>query len=219
MRYLPVMLDLAGRRALVVGGGAVATRKISRLIDAGAQVRVVAIRASAPLREMAAREERLELLLRPYRSRDLKGVCLVFRATGRPEVEQEVWESADRAGLWVNAADDHEHCSFLLPAILERGPLLVAVGTGGASPALAVRVRDEIAASLGSEYTAAAELLGGLRRSLPPSPARGRALAELLDGGLLEALRQGDRGRVERLVDEARRGLVRAASGGGDGGV
>ncbi len=217
MRYLPVMLDLAERRVLVVGGGAVAERKVTRLLEAGAVVRVVALEATPRLLSMAEAEARLDLELRAYAESDLDGTSLVFTATGDPDVEQAVSEASTQRGLWVNAADDPVRCTFLMPAILERGPLQVAVSTGGASPALATRVRDEIDATLGPEYAAAVELLGALRQTLPPGDARARVFADLLDGGLLEALRQGDDARVERMTDEARRGLAKAATRGGEG--
>ncbi len=217
MRYLPVMLDLSGRRVLVVGGGGVATRKVLRLAESGAFVRVVALEATDELRSLAASDERIDLHLRAYAEADLEEVALVFSATGDESVEQAVSDAARRRGIWMNAADDPNRCSFLMPAVLERGPLQVSVSTGGASPALARRVRDEIDAALGPEYASAVELLGGLRLSLPAGGARGRVFAELLDGGLLEAIRQGDDARVERMTDEARRGLAKAASRGEEG--
>ncbi|MDG2303071.1 MAG: bifunctional precorrin-2 dehydrogenase/sirohydrochlorin ferrochelatase [Candidatus Binatia bacterium] len=217
MRYLPVMLDLAGRLVLVVGGGTVATRKVSRLLEAGARVRVVAIDVAGALRSLVQEDGPVELHQRPFDAADLEGVSLVFSATGDLAVEQAVFDEAERRGLWVNAADEVERCSFLMPAALERGPLQVAVSTGGASPTLATRVRDEIDATLGEEYVVAVELLGRLRETLPPGAGRARAFADLLDGGLLEAIRQGDDARVERMAEGARRGLARAASQGGEG--
>jgi siroheme synthase-like protein len=213
MRYLPVMLDVAGRRVLVVGGGATATQKASRLLAAGARLRVVAPVITADLVALTDGRSDVEFHRRDFREGDLDGVVLVFSATGVREVERAVRDAAERAGLWVNAVDDPEHCSFLMPATLARGPLEIAVSTGGASPALARRVRDEIGASLGPEYGAAAEILGELRRDLPPGEARQRAFQRLLDGGLLEALRQGDGARVDRMTEEARR---RAAEIGGE---
>lgn len=214
MRYLPVMLDLAGRRVLVVGGGRVATRKVARLLDAGAWVRVVALEASPELRAIGARATTLEILLRAFDSSDLDDVQVVFTATGDGAVEAAVHEAADQRGVWVNAADDPERCSFLMPATLERGALQVAVSTGGESPVLAGRVRDEIDAALGPEYADAVAILGGLRRELPAGQRRSQAFSELVDGGLLEALRQGDEKRVERMTEAARRG---AQAGGGKG--
>lgn len=216
MRYLPVMLDLADRSVLVVGGGGVASRKVERLLGAGASVRVVTIEANEALRQLADSEARVDLILRPYADADLEDVSLVFTATGDPAVEQRVHDTALARGLWVNAADDPDRCSFLMPAVMERGALQVAVSTGGASPALAKRVRDEIEAALGPEYAAAVDVLGALRTTLPPGDARARVLADLLDGGLLEALRQGDDARVQRMTEEARRGISKAVARGGE---
>jgi len=216
MRYLPVMLDLADRTVLVVGGGGVASRKVESLLAAGASVRVVAIEAAEGLKKLAAAEARVDLSLRPYADTDMDDVTLVFTATGDPAVEQRVYDAAIARGLWVNAADDPPRCSFLMPAVMERGGLQVAVSTGGASPALARRVRDEIEAALGAEYAAAVDVLRALRASLPPGPARARAFEDLLDGGLLEALRQGDDARVQRMTAEARQSAAKAASRGGE---
>ncbi len=216
MRTLPVMLNLAGRVVLVVGGGPVATRKVSRLLETGCEVRVVALEAHAAMHELAREEAHVSLEERAFRDVDLDGVDLAFSATGRPEVEDAVLAAARSRGVWINAADDPDRCTFHMPATCERGPLQVAVSTGGASPALAARVRDEVDSILGPEYAAAVELLGRLRSEIEGGPERSRAFADLLDGGLLEALRRGDATRVERLTAHLRRGLARSAAGGGD---
>lgn len=202
------MLDLAGRWVLVVGGGGIAARRVSALLEVGARVRIVAIEANDDLRRMASEDTRVELHLRPYREGDLEGAALVFAATGAADVQKFIAEGAARRGLWVNAADDPAHCSFLMPAILERGPITVSVSTGGESPALAVRLRDELERSLGPEYATAAELLGDLRRNLPPGEARMRALVDLLNGEFLDVLRRNDKKEVERLVSQVRRTIT-----------
>ncbi len=209
MGFLPVILDLGGRTALVVGGGSVATGKVGRLREAGAVVRVVTQEASAELQVLGEDDADITIEIRQFRDEDLEGVDLVFTATGDPDVSRKVAEGARQRGVWMNAADDAARCTFFLPAVLQRGSLQVAVSSGGTSPTLAVRVRDEIDAALGQEYGRAAELLGGLRRSLPAGQDRGKILGQLLDGGLLEALRRGDEGRVERLTEAARRGFRR----------
>ena len=210
MRHFPIMLDLAGRLILVVGGGQIATRRVEGLLRAGARVRVVTIEACEELRTMAEERSELDLHVRPYREDDLAGAALVFSATGDPVLQKEIAASATARGLWVNAADDPEHCSFLMPAILEHGPLTVSVSSGGESPALAVRTRDAIGQHLGPEYIAAAELLAQLRRELPAGESRMQALMALLDQGLLEALREEDSSHVEKLVEEARREVSHA---------
>jgi siroheme synthase-like protein len=201
MRYLPLFVDLAGRECVVIGGGTVAAHKVELLRGVGATVRVVAPAVCAEIERLAA-EGGVSLDRRSFEPADLEGVALAFAATDDTSVQQEVADEARRRNLWLNAVDDPERCSALMPAILERGPITVAVSTGGASPALAARVRDELGAALGEEYARAAELLGTLRARFAPGPARQRAFAALLDEGLLDALRAADGSRVARLIDE-----------------
>jgi siroheme synthase-like protein len=141
----PVVLRLAGRRVLVVGGGPVAARKVQGLLAAGARVTVVAAEVS---REMAALAPDLTLDRRAYRAGEAGEYRLVVTATDDATVQQQVYDDAEAAGVWVNAADDPARCSFTLPAIVRDGPVAVAVSTQGASPALASGLRDRIAAWL-----------------------------------------------------------------------
>jgi precorrin-2 dehydrogenase/sirohydrochlorin ferrochelatase len=135
----PIMLDLDGAPVLVVGGGRVAVRKIEGLLSAGAKVTVVAPSVVDSIRDMAVR-----VVLRPYESGDLDHARLVITATDDPAVNAAVAADATRRDIWVNSADDPANCTFTLPAIARDGPITVAVGTGGASPALASYLRDEI---------------------------------------------------------------------------
>lgn len=137
----PVFLDLRDVPVLVVGGGAVATRKAAGLAAAGAQVTVVAPQISDEVAALAAHVHQRE-----YRPGDCGGFRLVFTATDNPSVNAAVAAEATAGGVWVNSADDPANCSFSLPAIARSGPVIVAVGTGGASPALASHLRDRIAA-------------------------------------------------------------------------
>jgi siroheme synthase-like protein len=141
----PVVLRLAGRRVLVVGGGPVAARKVQGLLAAGARVTVVAAEVSP---EMAALAPDLTLDRRAYRAGEAGEYRLVVTATDDATVQQQVYDDAEAAGVWVNAADDPARCSFTLPAIVRDGPVAVAVSTQGASPALASGLRDRIAAWL-----------------------------------------------------------------------
>ena len=140
----PVVLRVGGRRVLVVGGGAVAARKVDGLVAAGALVTVV-----APVVDDAiASRPDVRIERRPYASSDLAGQRLVIVATDDSLVQREVARDAEAAGIWVNAADDPENCSFFLPAVERRGSVIVAVSTQGASPALASHLRDRIAETL-----------------------------------------------------------------------
>lgn len=139
----PVFLDLGDVPVLLVGGGQVASRKAEGLVAAGARVTVVAPMVSSATRALAA-----EVRERGYEVGDLAGHQLVITATDVPAVNAQVAADAKAAGIWVNSADDPENCSFILPAIARRGPLIAALSTGGASPALAGRLRDRIAAEV-----------------------------------------------------------------------
>ena len=150
----PVMLDLGGVPVLLVGGGRVASRKATALVDAGALLTVVAPAVNDELAELAAVVHR-----RAYASTDIEGHRLVLTATNDASVNAAVAADATAAGIWVNSADDPANCTFILPAVARRGPVVVSVSSGGASPALASHLRDEIAATgLDGVEVAAADL-------------------------------------------------------------
>ena len=151
----PVFLDLTDVPVLLVGGGHVASRKAEGLVAAGARLTVVAPMVLAELRSLAGVVHE-----RGYAADDLAGQQLVITATDSPAVNARVAADARATGIWVNSADDPENCSFILPAIARRGPLIAALSTGGASPALAGRLRDQIAETVltPAAETAAIEL-------------------------------------------------------------
>lgn len=136
----PVFLDLAGVPVLLVGGGKIALRKANGLAGAGAVITVVAPEVTQALVEVAAHVAR-----RPYADGEAGGYQLVITATDDPSVNAHVAADAHAARVWVNSADDPQNCSFILPAIARRGLVTVAVSTGGASPALAGILRQQIA--------------------------------------------------------------------------
>ena len=122
---------------------------------------------------------------------------------------------ARAGGVWLNAVDEPERCSFVMPAILDRDPLVIAVSTSGASPALARRIRDDLDETLGPEYAAAVDTLAKLRGRYAPGPRRQAAFMRIVDGGLLDALRGGDGRRVDELIAAACTGLPEQAAAGG----
>jgi siroheme synthase-like protein len=149
----PLVLDLTGVPVLMVGGGQIAGRKVTGLLAAGARVTVVAPMVSADLASSVH-----DVRERPYRSADIAGHRLVMTATDDPAVNARVASDARRAGVWVNSADDPDNCSFILPAVARRGPVMIAVGTDGASPALARHLRDRIALEILTPAVEAAAL-------------------------------------------------------------
>jgi precorrin-2 dehydrogenase/sirohydrochlorin ferrochelatase len=198
---------MAGRRCLVVGGGPVAERKVAGLLEAGARLTVVSPAVTSRLADWA-RAERIRLIGRDYAASDLVGHSVVFVATDDGRVNADVARDARAAGVLVNAADDPAHCDFILPAVLRRGELTVAVSTGGASPALARTVRDELDAYLDREdYTALARVAADARRTLRDRGTRApweRWRAAL--GGEVRELVRADRldAARERLLDGLR---------------
>ncbi|HEX9819974.1 MAG TPA: bifunctional precorrin-2 dehydrogenase/sirohydrochlorin ferrochelatase [Methylomirabilota bacterium] len=205
MGYYPVSLELAGRRCVVVGGGAVAERRIEGLLAAGAVVTVVSPTLTPVLAEMAA-GGRIRHRARPYRCGDLDGAALALTATGDPAVTAAVALEARERAVSLNAADDPAHCDVMLPAVVRRGVLTIAVASGGASPALTRALREHLDATLGAEWAALGELAAEARRELRAAgrsaagDAWRRALApdvrELLATGRVDEARRRMRGRL-----------------------
>jgi precorrin-2 dehydrogenase/sirohydrochlorin ferrochelatase len=202
MASYPLVVDLAGRACVVIGGGAIAERKVVGLLDAGADITVVSPALNDGLAALA-RQGRIAHVRRRYRRGDLAGHVLAFVATGDPRVAAAVVREGRRRGVWVNAADDPAHCDFFLPSVVRRGRLLVAVATAGASPALARAVRERIERWLPTEYDGLTETVAGVRRELrargtsPGAATWSRALADTLrDGAGLEG---GEQARVRLL--------------------
>jgi siroheme synthase-like protein len=161
-RYYMACLDLAGRDVLVVGAGSVALEKIQGLLDVGARVTVVAPDVSEPVAELA-REGCVQVVRRGYRASDLDGRFLVVAATSVTPVNERVFADADTRGMLCNVVDVPELCSFILPAVHRDDPIAVAISTGGASPALAQRLRDDVARVVTHEHARLAVELRELR--------------------------------------------------------
>ncbi len=183
MAFLPIHLDVRGRRVAVIGGGKVAVRKVKDLLTCGACVTVIADSASRPLQRMASRSGAgsLTLRVRTYRSGDLKGCFLVIAATDDPAVQKEIRKEATRRKILLNVVDQPDQCDFIFPAKVVRGEFVVSVGTGGQSPALAAKVRRDLEKIFGPEYGELTQQLGDLRRRLPPGPDRDRFFVDLLE--------------------------------------
>jgi precorrin-2 dehydrogenase/sirohydrochlorin ferrochelatase len=158
----PVCLDISDKLCVVVGGGRVAERKVLGLLAAGAQVLVVSPELTDALAGMAENSS-IEWLARPYQQGDLAGAVLVFAATDSKEVQEAVVLEANRGGRLVNVIDKPEKCTFQVPAVVRRGDLILAVSTGGRSPAVAAMVRRRLAEDFGEEYGLLLELISRIR--------------------------------------------------------
>ena len=199
----PLFLDLRGRRVLVVGGGSVAARKVTALLEAQADVALVAPALDATLAPLV-RTQRITHLGATFAPHQLDDAWLVIAATDDPLVNRVVAEAANTRRLWVNVVDDAELASAQLPARVQRGPLQIAISSGGAAPMLARHLREQLETQLDDSLGALAQLFIALRSRirarLPELPARRAFFRRALDGRVQAQLRRGD-------IDAARESL------------
>ncbi len=150
-KYYPVYLNLQGRKCLVAGGGGVALRKATSLLEHGAEVTVVSPRLCAGLRGLAE-EGRIKTIRRPYRSGDMKGASVAVVATSNRKINRSAAEEAQKLKVPVNVVDDPALSDFIVPSVLRRGDLSIAVSTSAKSPALARKIRARLENEFGEEY-------------------------------------------------------------------
>lgn len=179
MNLFPLFLKLKGRPCLVVGAGAVGASKIASLLLAGARVRVVAPEAAPQVRAWA-RARRITWEKRGFESRDLEGMLLVVAATPSPKLHRRIYRQAKRLGVLCNVVDVPPLCDFYYPAVVRRGPLQIAVSTGGYSPALAQRLRKQLERQFGSEYGVWIQHLGRKRGKVQSQTADPRKRRRIL---------------------------------------
>lgn len=196
-RQYPINLILTGQPCLVVGGGSVAARKVSGLLECGARVTVLATRVGVEIRTLGVPFEE-----RPYERGDVAGYRLVLAATDDPATNRAVFEDAEEGGIWINSADDPDTCTFTLPSVVRRGPIMLTVSTSGYSPALATWLKERFERELGPEYEILVELLSSARNDLK---AAGVATEQadwqtILDSDMLDLIKAGQ-------IDKARERL------------
>ena len=203
MRYFPAFLDLKGKPCVVVGGGRVAERKVKGLLKAGAAVRVI----SPNLTSSLARLHEKGLILhqqRPFRAADLGRAHLCIAATDSREVNERVYQAASRQRIPVNVVDDPARCSFIVPSLVMRGDLLVAISTSGQSPALAKALRQKLQKEIGPEYALWLKILGAVRKKILPlgfdQMRNQAAFRRLAKDDLLAFIRRRDREGLDRRL-------------------
>jgi uroporphyrin-III C-methyltransferase/precorrin-2 dehydrogenase/sirohydrochlorin ferrochelatase len=201
--YFPVFMNLRERLCVLIGGGEVAARKAALLLRAGARLRVVAPELCEALKELAARGSLLHVP-RAYTAIDLDGAVLVVAATNQRSVNRAVSDEAFARNLPVNVVDDPELCSVIVPAIIDRSPILIAVGTGGSAPVLARLLRASIEASVPVGYAELARLSAALRgevqQRLPDVLSRRRFWEQVFEGPIAELSLRGEGARAEALL-------------------
>jgi siroheme synthase-like protein len=194
MNHYPInLINLEGKRAMVVGGGPVGARKVAGLLAAQISVRVISP-AFTPELEHLAQTDQIEVIRRRYQSGDLAGAFMVVAATDNPEVNTLVWQEAHQRGCLINVVDNPARCNFIVPAVVRRGQVTVAVSTGGAGPVLARRLREQLETVVGPEYGELAALLAELRPEIktrfPSDETRLKLAYRLIDSGLLAIIRR-----------------------------
>jgi len=205
MKTYPMFALLSDKPCLVVGGGAVGERKVLDLLEAGARVTVVSRTLTPALAKLAAQGE-IIYLAGDFATEQVESMALVMGATNDEQVNARVSAAARSRGIWVNIADAPELCTFIVPAQVRRGELTLAISTGGASPALARKLREELQGRFGPEYGPYLTLLKKVREQLL-SARRGHGenpqlFHRLVSGPLKEALAQRDRDRAVGLLKE-----------------
>jgi precorrin-2 dehydrogenase/sirohydrochlorin ferrochelatase len=204
-RYYPIFLDLEGKRILVVGGGRVAQRKIVSLVEHGALVQVIAKELNTYVASMA-RKGLIEYAGQEFEESHLEGVFLVIAATDDASLNRLVSDKAMNKGLLVNAVDQPSECNFIVPSVLRRGDLVVAVSTSGKSPAFARKVREDLEKHLGNEFELFLTLMGNIRKRVLSqgfTQERNRELfEELVKSQLLGSIRANDWGRAASIISK-----------------
>ena len=199
---LPVNLLVRGRRVVVVGGGRIAARKIEPLLDLGADVHVVALAAGSEVRGWAD-AGRCSLTERAFVASDLDGAWLALAATDDPAVNAAVHAAGESARVWVNSADDPANCSFTMMSVVRRSDLVVAVGTGGRSPALSAHLRRLFNEELGPEYEVLLELLSEAREAWRASGRSSESAdwQRAFDSGIVDLVRAGRVAEAKELLN------------------
>ena len=203
MKYYPIHLDIKNRDCLIVGGGAVGTRKVNTLIECGARVTVVSPDPTPELTKLAS-EGSVTLKKRAYRKDDLTGMFLVIGATDDERLNRQISKDAEQAQILCNIADRPEVCNFILPSIVRRGDLVITISTSGKSPALAKHLRQKLETQFGQEYADFLLLMGAIRRRLlsqTHEPETHKTLFnQLVDSDLIQLMQAGKTEEINSLL-------------------
>lgn len=206
--YYPIFLNLTEQKVLVIGGGKVAERKVRSLLKCHARVQVISPDLTVGL-EKVARAKGIRCRKRRFVPSDLDGFRLVICATDDPAINRSAYDHAKQKGIFCNVVDAPDLCNFIVPSVIRRGDLTVAVSTGGSSPALARKVREEVGLLLGPEYREFLALLRKVRpliqHEIPDKGRRTRIYRELVDTGAQKMLRLGRRREAREEISKVLR--------------
>ena len=202
MKYYPVFWDIKDKKCVIVGGGEVAARKAERLLDCGAEVFVISPKLSP---ELAALKEKntISHIAAKYKRDLIDGAALIIGATDDEKINAQISLDARSKGIPVNIVDDPKRCDFILPSLMQRGDLAIAIGTGGKSPALARHLREELESRYGREYEIFLNILGTLRVEMVKNEGMGKDWFEsMLAAGILDFIKKKNAEKVKETVQK-----------------
>ncbi len=204
MRYYPIFLDLKNKKAVVIGGGSVAERKAITLISCSADVCVISPDITPRLRELA-KKKKLRYVKKRYEDKDIKDAFLVVAATNNREANKAVFAAAKKYKCLLNIVDKPDESNFIVPSLISRGDLTIAVSTGGKSPALSKQIRKELQQRYGKEYEIFIKAMGRVRervlRSVSSEKARRQIFTKLAKSNIISLLNKGNRKGFNKEIE------------------
>ena len=194
MSFYPIFVQLEGKKVVVVGGGNVAHRKVLALLECGAAIYLAGRELTPELKQMVEKRE-IHFLGREFKDEYLNNAFMIIAATDDKDLNHQISTSAREKGVWVNAVDQPSDCDFIVPSILKRGDLQIAISTSGKSPALARKIRKGLEAQFGQEYETFLAMMGRLRKEILslglPQEENSRIFQKIVDADLLENFSDG----------------------------
>jgi len=196
MSYYPVFLDLSGKKTVVIGGGTVAERKIEKLLECRALVHVIS-RELTPELHIRSKKGDIKHIGYEFDEGSFEDAFLIIVATDDKTLNQLVSGIARKRNILVNVADQPEECNFIVPSVIKRGDLQIAISTSGKSPAMAKKIREALSSQFGAEYESFLNMMANIRKQLLSEVTSGqedraRIFHELVDSGLLESIKKKD---------------------------
>lgn len=203
MRYYPLFLDIRNKPCVVIGGGKVAERKARGLLKAGARVIVISPDLTVQMKKLA-QTGKISHIRRTYRKGDIRGKSLAIAASGSREANRAVFEEAQKLKILVNTVDDPGLSSFIVPSVVDRHPLVIAVSTSGQCPALSKKLRKKLEKEIGKEYASFAKILGAVRTKLLKERVnrdkKDRIIAALVSSDIPALIKRRAKRKIEALV-------------------
>jgi len=203
MRYYPIFVDIKGRKVVVVGGGGIAQRKVETLLECGANIYLIAEEITDRLKVLIE-TGKVHYLGQKYYEAALEGAVLVIAATNDLELNRAVSQDAKARNILINAVDQPEDCTFIVPSVVNRGDLLIAISTSGKSPALARKIRETLETIFDESYATYIELLGKIRETVLaarlPQATNRKIFTSIVESEVPDAISQNNWARVMAII-------------------